>query len=342
MKEKSALDRQREAAISLQIKSRGQDHATHIVEMFPIKGQLYAFKEDSVFLVQTPDDIDPARQHPEIKGATTRIYDIGTRHPVVARTIIQAKRLMDSVILKDGLSKDDLVDEYFLFFRELASCNLIYESLVGVFLEEAEGVQEALEASWNTQFVGDIPQIPNLEDQARSFFLTAHKAIKKLSCLTELFFPEKPKGQNFEQLCGWLLESLGSDNHLYRMILSDLDWLKVVWEVRNAIEHRGSPRYHFEVRNVEMGPNCTFYAPRWRYAFPGKQQEEFVDLFHDLEVYVSNMVSLGEELVVLCVQETWNKNFPFAMFKRRPEDLDPACPVQYGVTIHRGGLPQRP
>ncbi len=46
------------------------------------------------------------------------------------------------------------------------------------------------------------------------------------------------------------------------------------------------------------------------------------------------MVSLGEELIVLCVQETWDKKFPFMITKMPPEKLDPRCPVQYEVTIN--------
>ncbi len=226
------------------------------MEMFQIKGQLYAFKEDSIFLVQTPDDIDPAREHPETKGATTQIYHIGTKHPVVSRTIIQAKKITDSVIFAANLSKEEILDRYFLFFKELATCNSVHDNLVGRFLEEVKKVDEVMEASSNHEFVGDIPQIPHLEDQTRNFFLTAHKAIKELSAVTDLFFPAKPPGQNFEQLCSWFLKNLGEDNQLYQMVERDREWLGVVWEIRNAIEHRNNPKYNLEVRNVEIAPNC--------------------------------------------------------------------------------------
>jgi hypothetical protein len=341
MKEKSALDRQRDAAFSLTLKNRGQDHASQIIAMFPIAGQLYAFKEHSIFLIQTPDDIDPAREHPETKGATTQLYNIGTSHAVVARTIIQAKRLLDAVILESNLSPDAILDKYFLFFKELAICNSIYESLIETFLNKLKDVELALQDSQNTQFVGDIPQIPDLEDQIRSFFLTGRKALKELSTLTDLFFPAKPPSQNFEQLSAWFAHHLGQNNELYQMIRSDLEWLIVVWEIRNAIEHRDNPENNFEVRNIEIAPNCKFYAPRWRYAFPKKHQNEFVDLSSDIETYMNNIVALGEELFVLCVRETWKKGFPFSIFRVPAEKLDPKCPVQYRVTIDPKKL-QRP
>ena len=125
------------------------------------------------------------------------------------------------------------------------------------------------------------------------------------------------------------------------MIQSDIEWLIVAWEIRNAIEHRDNPKYNFEVRNIEIAPNCKFHAPRWRYAFPKKHQDEFIDLLSDIETYMNNIVSLGEELFVLCVRETWDKRFPFEIFKVPPDKLDPKCPVQYGVTADLKKLRRR-
>ncbi len=150
MTEKSPLDRRRDAAFSLQIRARGQDQVTYIVDMFAIDGKLYAFKEDSVFLIQTPDDIDPERQYPNTKGSTTRVCTIGTRHPIVSRTIMQAKRVLDFVSFASEISKEEILYAYFRFFRELTICNAVYEELTEEIVSKISEADKVIQASGKT------------------------------------------------------------------------------------------------------------------------------------------------------------------------------------------------
>src|SRR6266511_2092296 len=108
MHKKRAIDRKRDASFSLEIKRRVEDAASFIVDIFAIKGQLYAFKKNSIFHIQMPDDIYPKREHHETKGSTRQLYDIGTRHYIVARTIMQAKQLTESVVFAANISKDEI------------------------------------------------------------------------------------------------------------------------------------------------------------------------------------------------------------------------------------------
>lgn len=347
MTKKTRLDQQREAALRFDIKSRGKDKDTPNVGMIVIDNKLYIFKEDSIWHAQTADEIDPERIHPETKGGTRQVYDIGTQHPVVFRTVMLAKRLLDSVSFSDPISKDDLLKKYFYFFDLLYTCNSIYERLTNDFIEEGRQFQEALDLSGREQIVGDVPQITRIEEDTKKFFITAKKAIIALSSLTDVFFPEKQKrknphkAQNFNQLLEWFSENPYEGNDIHKMIQGDLLWIKTIWEVRNAIEHEENPDYNLEIRNIELAPNCKFHPPRWRYKYPGMEQENLLDLLKDIEVFMNNLVSLGEELFLLCIKDTWNDNFPFLLYKVAEDRLDPQCPIQYGITIDHEKMQKR-
>jgi hypothetical protein len=252
---------------------------------------------------------------------------------LVARTVMQAKTLLESVVFAGDISSDEILSECFQLFKKLATCNSIHHRLVALFIEKMGEVPEALAASQGGQFIGDIPQVPHLEEEARAFFLTTHKALRRLSRLTDLFFPTKPRNQNFTQLCDWLFQNRGEGNELYKMLQADLGWIVGMWEIRNAIEHPNGTTYDFEVRNIEVAPGDKFYPPRWKFVTPGKRQDHYTDLLQDMEACLHNLLSFAEELLVLCVKETWNTRLPFLLYKIAQERLDPRCPVQYGITI---------
>lgn len=339
-RKKTALDLQRDAAFSLEFKSRGDGPSTRIVDMIVIHDRMIVFKEDCIFEAKTPDNIDPERKHPKTKGSTHRLYEIGTRDPIVARSIINAKRLVESVVFSSPISKEDIINKAFDIFHELHQCNKFYTSLVSSSLSTMEDADKIITNSTDRQFIGDIPQIPHLEDNVRNFFLAARKAIVEISSLTDIFFPEKVnvnkpyQAQDYDRLHKWLLGNLGKDNKLYELVNDDLSWITLLWEIRNAIEHKSSPGYNFELRNIEIAPNCKLYGPRWRYSCPAGTQENFTDIVLDIEAYLNNLLSFGEDILATCICEKWNKKIPFILFKLAENDIDPICPNLYGITIN--------
>jgi hypothetical protein len=62
-----------------------------IVSMISRRDGLYAISLDKIIRVNLPNDIDPEMEHDDAPVAQTLIATKGSRSPIVARTILQAK-----------------------------------------------------------------------------------------------------------------------------------------------------------------------------------------------------------------------------------------------------------
>ena len=104
------------------------------------------------------------------------------------------------------------------------------------------------------------------------------------------FFPDRIDNKNYTQICEWFLHNLGEDNYIYQMLRDDLEWLVLLWQIRNAIEHPNHNKLFVEIRNIDVAPDSKFCAPSWRFVTPVKRQDEFVDLLKNMEILLKQFV----------------------------------------------------
>ena len=74
-----------------------------VQSMMSLEGKLFCFSGKSISEILPAEAIDPENEKPETRHSYRVIYQIGTENSSVARTIIQAKKILDSVILREGL-----------------------------------------------------------------------------------------------------------------------------------------------------------------------------------------------------------------------------------------------
>lgn len=183
---KTRIDELRNAAFSFSICDHEND-SSKITAVFEIDSKLYALTENYLWHIETPYGIDPERIHPEAKGATHKIFSTGSKNPTISRTLLQAKRLLDSILLKNKLSKQRILSVYFKFVSNIVFSYDIYDSLVSEFLSHAKMFSEIPKKITKQKIIPSIPQIIKLESRIQSFFSHCHKEIKHLVDLTRVF-----------------------------------------------------------------------------------------------------------------------------------------------------------
>src|SRR5712691_2099951 len=100
-----SFDRDRAFSIEL-----GADKDDAVQQMIVLNESLYVFSTKKIFRIHTADGIDPDRTAPDTRHSYQAIYPIGCSNSFVARSIIQARQILDGVILAPGLNKSNALD----------------------------------------------------------------------------------------------------------------------------------------------------------------------------------------------------------------------------------------
>jgi hypothetical protein len=147
---------------------------------------------------------------------------------------------------------------------------------------EASEVYDAYVSDYNSgiqtlesspQSNDEIPQIQKLEHYKKTFFSSTHKTIKalmKFSCLILTEFQDQvilkqKKKKNYElNVYDWLEFSKNlKSNNLIHLLKHDQEWIKELWEIRNAIEHNGD--YFVNLKNFRKSPSGVVLPPTYTY-----------------------------------------------------------------------------
>jgi hypothetical protein len=113
----------RDGAFSIEL---GDDRDDTVQQMIALNESLYVFSTKKIFRIHTADDIDPDRTAPDTRHSYQEIYPIGCSNSFVARSIIQAKQILDGVILAPGLSKSNVLDAIWEAAELLLRCENAY------------------------------------------------------------------------------------------------------------------------------------------------------------------------------------------------------------------------
>ncbi len=100
----------RKNAFSVNIADPNSDEVISIQDLIVLQGRLFAFSGKSIFELLPAETIDPSNQEPDTRHSYQKAYSIGTENSFVARTIIQANEILNSLILRDELDEQIILD----------------------------------------------------------------------------------------------------------------------------------------------------------------------------------------------------------------------------------------
>jgi hypothetical protein len=328
----------RESAFSLEVRDPDNlEDNSRIVEMYSIGGELLVFKTTGIYRMLTAETTDPNRNYPDTRHSYEKLYSIGSTSPYVARVILQFKEILAAAI-SDSQRKQKIINHVWQANKLLLSCESalyqIYQQSMELMLE----CDKIIELHKANQSIPAIPKINNLDDLISQFFDNGKKfLIASYQLLNEFFaMPFSDHIQShFDKHQKWIKNKLGEENSIYKVLKQDESWIRVIAESRNAIQHAKEGQ-RVEIENVSIKPGNKFSSPGWKYDLAAKKagkQEHFSDIAADFSVFLENMLTFFEELLLLCIENEIKDNVILTIYKREPEDIQPDCPVVYGITI---------
>ncbi|RJP32215.1 MAG: hypothetical protein C4527_06415 [Candidatus Omnitrophota bacterium] len=328
----------RDAAFSSEL---GTDRNDAIQEMIVLKKSLYVFTTKKIYRIHTADDIDPERTAPDTRHSHQEIYPIGCSNSFVARSIIQAKQILDRVILVPGLSKSNVLNAIWEATELLLRCENAYSQIYIETISLLTTCDELIEEFKSKQLIHCLPQVSELEERVSTFLGSAKRCLEKTHALFSTFYDCPDHGSNFQEYRKWMAGNRSRSEAVLTMLDGDKDWIRFIANARNALSiNHAKQNFILEVQNFKLQPGNKFSGPSWRHdlsARNGPIQEYWSDIIKDMDIHMDNMLSFLEEVYILCILDCCDRRIPFefSVYRKSEDDISEEFPVLYFAQVTR-------
>ena len=328
----------RDGAFSIDL-GAGRDDA--IQQMVALNKSLYVFSTKKIFRIHTADDIDPDRTALDTRHSYQEIYPIGCSNSLVARSIIQAKQILDGVILAPELNKSNVLDAIWEVAELLLRCENAYFQIYNETISLLATCDEMIKEAKSKPSIPSLPQVAELEERVGSFLGSAKRCLEKTHALLCTFYECPDHRSNFQAYREWMAGNRSSSAAVVRLLDGDKDWIRFIAEARNALSvNHARQNFILEVQNFMLQPGNKFSGPSWRHDLSdrrGPVQEYWSDIIKDMDTHMHNLLTFLEEVYILCILDRCDRRLPFDFgVYRKPEDeISEECPVLYVAQVTR-------
>lgn len=307
-----------------------------IIDTLVIGESLYLLKANSVFRMLTADSIDPHRTELATKHSYEKIADFGCSSEYVARILMQSAKLVPYICNSD-VDKDEILSHVLGMNCKLLNCRSIVLDLENLYQDLIPKCNKIILDNKNNDFLPALPKVSELESKVRVFLTNAKLLLIDTFKFLSLFYEIPINDRNeshYNKHVEFLNEKLGVDNEIVKLLNRDFDWIRLLSECRNAIEHSGDGQC-IEIENFSIKPGNSFSTPVWTYNLTKKLELKRGphDLLNDLDVLCSNMMHLIEDIIILVTVDKLKNHPVLALYKINKRNIKQECPVRYYVTI---------
>jgi hypothetical protein len=173
---------------------------------------------EKIIKVNLPDEIDPEIEFSDAPIAQILVANVGSRSPIVARTILQSKDF-------SGLHRESsrpAIQE--IAWRVMESL-LAFDRTIASIQRSIDTVKKTIEIEFERYVVGSSPSHPpiaeGVEADFRSAVLLSHAALNDVSELFPLILAAKCKRGRYDQIIAWSRETFGENDVLSLMLQAD-------------------------------------------------------------------------------------------------------------------------
>jgi len=329
------FDRNSAFSMNLSDPNSSEKDATYC--MIALDDRLICFSEKSIKEILTAETIDPDNEFPETRHSYQSLYNIGTNNSFVARTIIQAHDILDSVFLREGLETQKILDHVWTCSKLLLNCE---ESCHKIFNQTTELIHQCdsiISRHKESTFIPQLPQVEDLEQHVVSFLGYAKRFLEDSHKLFCIFFDSPNFESNFKSYRDWIRKNQPDSENLIKFLEQDKDWIQLIAWSRNALDaNHSKPQFKVTIENFKIHKGNKFSSPTWRYDFREKNgdlQNAPSDIVTDMNIHMTNMLTFFEEMFLLCIKDNWNNNFNFQLYKHPDEKINKKCPTLYFVSL---------
>jgi len=318
------------------------DETDAIYRTLNLKGCPTCFLENSIAVVLPAEIVDPDNKEPDTRHGYQFRYSIGSRNTIVARTIFQAKDVMDSVAFNSGLNKQAVLDHVWDCTQHLIDCEKSYRDILSDTTKLRFECDEIIKQGKTASHIPSLPQVNDLEQRVVTFLGNGKRFLEKSHKLLYLFYGEPVKkfdDSNFEAYRSWMAKNNELRTEIITFLEQEKDWIQQLAWYRNALDiNHSRPGFKVIIENFKLRAGNKVTNPCWQYDFSDKKgntQDEPSDLITDMEIFVTNMLGFFEELFLLCVKDNWDVRIDYEIYRHKEEDINAKCPTVYYISLNQ-------
>lgn len=223
------IDQSRDAAFSMDVGDATD--TSHLMEMVPMAGRMLMIKEHSIWQVRLADDVDPDRTNPGIPHSQQKLLSRGTSDPLVCRTLLQAKRLLQKDFLPSTCDAAEGLRASLSFLQDI--------SAVQDKADEHRLLTERLKKDFQGAVLRgqglNVPTAGDVSAQGKAFIQAADHAVRSLWQMVRTLEPNLPVGVSWQRLTA-LLEARDA-SETAKMVEHLATGFIFLRNTRNAVEH---------------------------------------------------------------------------------------------------------
>jgi len=304
--------------------------AGNITGIFSCDDIFEIYTETETFRVKSPVTIDPRVTNPNTPWVSSKSSDFGSSSTIVARVLLQGSDMVDAAVHPEGKGR---------ILRQLHTCKealLACEKARLRVTKSAESIandisQNGVELE-HGRHIKDLPQVPNLDDDASTFLINIKRAIVSVCYLASLILPLQKKDNNLEHLKK-SVNKLNDDK--YSQLINAIDKFipgtKHLIELRNFQEHPGDKITYID--NFTVTAENEIGYPVWY--VKGKKPESIIA---SMKHAVGFVVSMSEAMLAHYLLVSIKSELPFYIEEIPENKIDHKKPIKYRLSIELGAL----
>lgn len=329
----------RKAAFSMNVVNPSSDEPDPIYSGAELCGAFISFHENSIAEIKPAEVIDPENKEPGTRHSYQFLYQIGSKNPFVARSILQAKSILESVILRQGLTKQTILDHMWDCTKHLINCENSYRTIYNDTTEMMHQCDEIVSQAKGGSHIPSLPQVADLEQRVVSFLGNGKRFLEKTHELLCIFYDCPHLDSNFTAYREWMTKHEPNRNEVIQLLAQNEDWIKMIAWYRNALDiNHAKPGFIVTISNFKIHAGNKFSNPCWQFDFQGKggdTQNNPSDLIKDMSVFLTNMLTFIETFYLSCIEDNWDARWDFTICRHEEETVNDKCPILYFISPKR-------
>lgn len=244
MTDKRSIDRLRDGAGSLEVKTPDDDSA--ITGMITCGDRLLTVKK-GIYEIKLADQIDPERKNIQIPNTVQRVLPYGSNEPWVGATLLTGHDLLKKEILDEQIDVDRAMPLVLEVAQNIASA----KELLKTFSDSQRSEYEKYDLKINKHRSVILPSVNGITNKCNEFLQKSNYALYCLFKIVKIFYPKVGKG-------GWdsLKKEVGNENqkidNFSDVLENMLPFLQFVRNARNCVEH---PRIEHKIVTTDFSIN---------------------------------------------------------------------------------------
>lgn len=314
----------RNAAVNLRIDLPEGDG---VREFLSREDGLFCVSSSSILRLRSPDDLDPLLEH-DAPWEQSIYLPHGATDPLVARTILQTRHVLEPFFAQNSDEYKDLMDLSWEVTNSLVSLRVIRERLETQIRDIAAEIEQNRAVYTEGKSPKPLPIVKYYDIEFRSFVNEVRRILSTISGLFPILTPKDFSNGHFHKALEWARAERGPNDLLTQMLASDQRWIRTWIAMRVAIEHPEKDK-HIETLNFSLEPNRNVRLPTWRFVHPDFDMASPQNLLDVFSTCIDNLLKFYEDLQVVLLDGHLPAQFKITLGIIPEEERDPQCPMRY-------------